>query len=414
MLDFVPADRGALFSLGPFRLVSPSDLRIVHRKPRGYKEQSFVAVFAQSSRARVKRFSASRAEIDSALSKSEKSLTRAVIVGEFAGMTRDDDPVFRVIAKAKPNPLSNEALTRWINQASRRLNILAASETAEMIDEMLEWIDFDWATASGDVWVAARAGIEGVFRAPSAGMIIGQRVETAKILRTVLRDVTGGASRIPGVAGNLAAGFRLPNRAISQAMMQHHGFFVRDRYRNIAPGLASRVQPIITRGIEQGMGRREIARELTSQVGRGLQQKGYWETVAANAVTRSRSYSLASSFSAAGINAYRIEAIVDEVTTETCLMLHEMILPVGPGLANLNRIISPNSTPQDTMRYQPFIRLQEGEFRAEYGDGTHAVVGTSDGQGQYTRVPPTQMAGAGVGFPPYHHRCRTTVVPEIL
>lgn len=414
MFDRVPESEGRLFALGPFRPLTVRDLRTPAQKSRQSKKLGFVVVSSLNSRARILRFSMTASELGSLLSKLDETTDDPTIVGQFAGMTHSEEPAFRVIAKADPDPLSDEALVRWINQSARRMNILAAKESAEMVDEMLEWIDFEWSTASGEKWVATRAGIEGVFSTPSAGMIRAQQVSTSKVLQQAIKRMGGAAAKLPGVTGNIASGFRVPDRLAAQGMMRHHGFFVRDQYGRIAPGLAGKVQPIILQGIEQGRGRREISKILSKEISGGLQQKGYWETVAANAMSRSRSFSLASTFKAAGITHYRIEALIDEVTTETCMMLHEMLLPVDAGLANLNRILSPQSTPQDTMQYQPFIRQHDDEFRAEYPDGTSTLVGTREEPGKYTPVPANQMVGAGVGFPPYHQRCRTTVLPEIV
>lgn len=420
MYEAIPDNERVLFALYPFRLLAKSEIEYPCRRSSTPQKCSYVVVSSRDNRGRVKRFNASQSELADLVSEFAELTDDPVLVGKFEGLTRINEPVFRSVAraatdmaKAATNPLSDEALTRWVNDASRKLGILARRESVAMVDEMLEWIDFEWSTASGQQWDAMQAGLRGVFGNPSAKMIMAQRVETARILQRVLQRTGAGTARLPGVAGQLAAGFRVPDRRISQAMMRHHGFFVRDRYGQMAPRLAGQVQQIIQGGIERGLGRRELERVLARQVSGGLQMPGYWQTVAANAVSRSRSYAMGSTFQAAGITHYRIEAIIDETTTETCMMLHEQILPVAGSMANLNRVISPQSTPQDTMRYHSFIRREGNEFRADHGDGTSTVVATREEGGGYNRLAADRMAGAGVGFPPYHHRCRTTVVPEV-
>ncbi len=88
-------------------------------------------------------------------------------------------------------------------------------------------------------------------------------------------------------------------------------------------------------------------------------------------------------------------------------------------MQNLDRILT-DPNPESMQWNQSFIGLEGEEFRARYPDGSSTRIATrespreGDRPGVYSnRLSGSQMVGAGVGFPPYHHRCRTTAVPEV-
>ena len=427
--EWTPRGHRGLFSIGPLCKVAPR--AVANFRPdtsvgkSDLRRAGYVVVSLDDVSVSAKRYQLSRDEIERMASTLADERDCHVIIGEYAGELDDRQPVFRTVAraasalaKAATNPLSPEALDRWIRQAARRLGTEAAQEIPVMLEGMNEWLAFDWDEAGTAQWNAVRQGMTSVFSNPSNPMILSQRFKTGKVLERVLRRVTGATVRLPEMRGRVAATFSLRNPAISQAMMRHHGFYVRNQYGAIAPGLSRQVQDTITRGLEQGLGRREIEKILKGQVTGGLRQPHYWRTVAANATTRARSYAMGSSYQAAGVEFFEIEAIIDEVTTETCMMLHGQLIRVGPAMDRQNAILA-SPEPEAVQDNQPFIGLNsDGEFRTELSDGTSTVIATreppSGGENpRYTRVSGKEMADAGVGFPGYHHMCRSTTVPVI-
>jgi hypothetical protein len=150
--------------------------------------------------------------------------------------------------------------------------------------------------------------------------------------------------------------------------------------------------------------------------------RGYWETVAANHVARARSYSLANTFKAAGIDYYRIEAVLDDRTTPQCEFLHGKVLPVGPAADRINRVLA-SPQPEAVLTEQPFIRDRGDRLTiGAPGEEEQTVAriderptgGTPEpaASGRYTPVmSPGDMVDAAIGLPPYHFRCRSTAVP---
>ena len=139
--------------------------------------------------------------------------------------------------------------------------------------------------------------------------------------------------------------------------------------------------------------------------------RGYWQTVAANAVAQSRSYSQGASMRAAGIEAFKIIAILDFVTTDWCMYLHDKIVPVGPAMAMMDRAMAAR-TPQAMMDSHPLAQVQGDQVFHEFTDGSRNLLMTiteraSEGSpGIYAPAfPPSQLVDNAVGLPPYHHSC---------
>lgn len=107
-----------------------------------------------------------------------------------------------------------------------------------------------------------------------------------------------------------------------ERMVAQQGWFVRgmDGQRNDA--LTARARKIVAAGFAQGLGRAEIAADMRKQLpdmwqGMG---KGYAHTVAANGLARARSHAELSTYAEGGIQYAEVTAMLDERTTDICLI----------------------------------------------------------------------------------------------
>lgn len=346
-----------------------------------------------------------------------------VIVGELVAVA-DDGPVWRTCGQVitrKADPLSDKAFDSWVRQASARLGVIADQEAITMVREAAEWLDFDWDSASQRQWRQASSRLTRTFSTPSSGMIRAQQVSMSTGLRNQMRRITNHMARTPQLRGRIAAGYRVPDRVASQ-MVRDHSFWVRDKYGKVAPRLTDQARRIISDGLGRGLGRNAIGRDLARTIRGGLQMPGYWQTVSANAVARGRAYSMGGSMRAARIEFARIEAILDENTTETCLMLHDRLIPVEGAMRLLDRALA-DPQPQAALVHTPFTveDPETGEIATVQPDGERSVIGRVTAPGAGTGTPgryadvrgPNGLVAASVGFPPYHHQCRTTTVAEV-
>jgi hypothetical protein len=422
MNDFawLAPDQRALFSLSPLRIVG--DQEIIGAKIR--KATSFVVVASYAGEGRIARYDG--VTLDDVQRKAQALAERTgdpVVIGTLAGLCSDGLPVWRSVGRVqthKANPFSPEALDEDIARLSRRLGIIAKQEAAHMTREAMEWLDWSWPEATDAKWARTEAGLRTVYRSPRAGMVLAQRVSMSRALAGVVGRTNTATSKLPGVRNTLGAALRLPDRAIAQRLSQHHGFFVRNQYGAISPTLAAQARPIIEAGINRGLGRGDIEKILSQHIKGGLSMPHYWRTVAANASVRARSYAAGATMRLAGIRFYRISAVLDEATTETCLMLHDRLMPIDGAMALQDRLIN-DPNPEGVYWHTPFVSDAGDELAVEFPDGTRNVIAQVDQRGAGTGSPGSysnvlsgqQMVSTAVGFPPYHHNCRTTIAAEV-
>lgn len=149
--------------------------------------------------------------------------------------------------------------------------------------------------------------------------------------------------------------------------------------------------------LERGLPIKEAAKVLEAEIRGALGVKeadsviptqfknnpqAYFEIVSSNASVTSTSLSRMISMSDAGIEKYRITAILDTHTSTICRSLDGKEFSVEKTMGAVEKFFGVESLDQ---------------LESSFGF-------TKDGS-----VP--KWAAQGLGFPPYHHRCRTTVVP---
>ena len=108
----------------------------------------------------------------------------------------------------------------------------------------------------------------------------------------------------------------------------------------------------------------------------------YFQILAENASVQATSISRLSSMSDAGVEKFRVEAIIDKRTSNICTELNGREFSVGGAVKAIDAFISAESI-VDVQKILPFNNKDE--------------------------VP--KWADSGIGFPPYHLKCRSTVVP---
>jgi hypothetical protein len=424
VIDFawLARDERNLFSLSPLRVIGDREIAgsRVMRKSGGH-----VLVASYDGEGRVVRCDGlTLGQVQDQAKRLAERTGDPVVVGAFAGVDAEGLPVWQSVGRVKTwkaDPMSPEALAADIARLSARLEIIAGSEAAHMTVEAMEWLDWSWHDGGTETqWKRTEAGLRGVFSTPRQRMILAQRIALTRSTAGTVRRTGAAMSRMPGIRNTLGAALRLPDRRIAERLSQHHGFFVRDRYGAISQPLAARVRPFIENGLNQGMGREQIAGQIGRHMRGALRMPNYWRTVAGNASVRARSYAAGATMRTAGITHYRITAILDEATTETCLMLHDKLMPVDGAMALQDRLVN-DPNPEGVYWHTPFVSDTGDELAVDFPDGTRNVIAQVATPGAGTGAPGTyrnvlsgsQMVSTAVGFPPYHHNCRTSIVAEV-
>lgn len=327
------------------------------------------------------------------------------------------------IEKKDPPVLS----TPGYEQAVRILLRLIAKTTGpadrEAFREFARLIDREWGNLSEEararVISSAARSILGV-----PALVIGpvqKAVEkkATEIVRIAKRD----AGRVHRLRINPT--FTLREEKVIQAAAESQGNYITDRYRNRVVSIEKRARKIVSEGLEKGLGRQDIGALLRSElIAPALRQSAaYWETLASIHIGRARSLGQLSAFIDAGIEEYEWESVLDEVTTDICRFLHGKRFNVAKAHASF-MAVEESDDPKSVEKHQPWMRTgktQDGGmvlFVDRGGDRTHIAdvhesgVGTSDKIGSYqSRFDGAGLQRLGVGSPPAHPRCRSTILP---
>lgn len=168
--------------------------------------------------------------------------------------------------------------------------------------------------------------------------------------------------------------------------------------------------------LTQGLSREEAARELQHNLANqirngtlpaavGVPPPGwrgptdlYFEGLTANAATRATTWANLETFATAGVEVYRIDAVLDERTSEICRLMNGKEFSVPLGLEQRDKVLN-SVTPGGVKAAAGW--MSAGDASQKFGISAGALPSTATA---------TAMAEGGLAFPPYHFHCRTIVV----
>ncbi len=226
----------------------------------------------------------------------------------------------------------------------------------------------------------------------------------------------------------IAADFNAVDERVIRHVATAHTNFVRDQYGRRNDAFGAQARRIVAHGLEQGLGRDDIAEGLERAateylVGGG---HGYWDVVAGAFIAEGRSFAQVSAFAEAGIERYMISAVLDEVTTPFCRFIDGKVFTVESALSTLDEQTRVEE-PEAIKVIRPWVRerLNDSsgarEIGIRRGDGWTRIaiiertgVGTRDDRGIYSNgLDSVELASLNLGLPPYHCGCRTTMLPAL-
>ncbi len=207
---------------------------------------------------------------------------------------------------------------------------------------------------------------------------------------------------------------------------ESQGNFVRDEYGRRREDFSQRAKEIVADGVARGLGRDDIAGDLSAALTSDAfdRNQSYWDMVSMVFVNRARSYTQLAALEEAAVQTYVFEAVMDEVTSEICRLLHGRVFPVSPAMDRF-REVERLRDPERIREVTPFVQVgadEEGNQvlfyerngrRRAVAQVDEPAVGTPDAVGRYSRVLSNQeLQAAGVTVPPLHGHCRSTIVME--
>lgn len=163
-------------------------------------------------------------------------------------------------------------------------------------------------------------------------------------------------------------------------------FWIGDYYdKNLGATISEMTRHL---AIEQGLGRKEVGRQLKAALGDQFAQSSevYWRGLAATAITRARSFGGVQAMVEAQVDTYEILPVGDERTCPTCMEMAKHTFKVEHAVKLRDAVLNAKR-PEDIKSIHPWLPFKEV-------------------QGLTT----AQAARKGLALPPYHFHCRCTYV----
>ena len=270
--------------------------------------------------------------------------------------------------------------------------------------------------------LAPRARTRAVARAAAAAGQITARIPTrlratlGRAAVDLVRDVREAARARQGLA--IGVDFNAVDRRVIEHVVRTQTNFVRDEFGRRSEKVSETARAVVARGLERGLGREEIAEELAEVARTVIQGKSpfYWEVVAGAFMATGRSYAQVSSYAEAGLERYRIVAVMDAHTTPLCRFLNGRTFSVARALDRFDAI-DRLEDPEEIKNALPWGREardpESGEMHIYVNQGGQRTTLASYSPGDVTsiRARASDEVIEGVwGFPPYHGLCRSVTV----
>lgn len=335
------------------------------------------------------------------------------------------------LAEKAFNPRVNTSLSEFTNRLATTVTHDLSKAIKPLLKDQMEswattqavnWADMS-ATQFNDAFVQARTLLKGAvdkgFGLAAPGLqhqinlsIIDVHNKNQALLK---------ATHLP----RLQMSFNQVDELVLDKLSTQSGWWIRDSSGNISDSITRQGRDIVTEGIRQGVGRDVIARRLISDLPDMYDRYGfnYARTVAANAISRARSYSEAASYAQAGIEHLEIMAMLDEATTNICRGLDGTIISVQQSLQH--SIAGANvGSPEDIQTVSPFMQERTNRETNEReiwirGGPRYATIqrsgrGNRDDRGMMTKhIGAKELGKNGITMPPFHHQCRTLTLPRV-
>lgn len=225
--------------------------------------------------------------------------------------------------------------------------------------------------------------------------------------------------------GRLAM-FGLPDTKTLKQLQQVRQVVIRQGWQQKLNHFSDNARGLLMEAAKQGLSKRAVGKRLMQQFAHQLGESPgragtqcYWDMTGSAWLNTARNRAHLQTFDDAGITHYRILAVLDERTTPICASLNGTLFSVQTQLQHEQQAATCNSLdelkahhPWLSARHAPQARgaasQQVGIRRGgAFVAVAQAATGNSGGKLLHS---PAKLQALGVGMPPYHGHCRTTVV----
>jgi hypothetical protein len=315
---------------------------------------------------------------------------------------------------------------RAVSLLGAKLRASSRKSDAQAVRDSLSVLDVDWHATPPEQrsrLIARALSTAGRALAPALRAIEAPLSNAASAVVYATR--TDSRRRQKLVIG---ADFNALDRRIMTHVVRSQGNFVRDEHGRRLDDFGERAREIVAIGLEQGLGRDDIAHALHSAASAVFvsRSRSYWNVIASAFVGQARSFAQMSSYAEAGVRRYVVEAVLDEVTTPCCRFLHGKTFSVGEALKRFDAIERLDA-PERIKVVAPWIRqgmdpesrrsvlyVNSASGRVPLAEVLRTGNGNHDDLGEFrAMINDRKLGELGIGFPPYHGHCRTTTLAVV-
>lgn len=327
-----------------------------------------------------------------------------------------------VVAKASNDPLDRDGFLEAIRRIMRQLVLATSPIEGAAYRRMMQALDVNWPNLSEaareDVIRRATASIGGISGSVTPKV---EKVLIDEGHKLILQTKKAASGRY-GL--RITPTFYAVDKAVVKAAAKTHSFYVRDEQGNRQQAYSVIARKIVARGLEQGLDRYDIGRDLKEALDTTSLKRteAYYRMVASIFAARSRSIATLTSFDDAGIETFLWSSVVDEVTTDFCRLMNGKTFSTQNAIARYAKVAA-SDDPEVVVELQPFVaksRDEDGEYlyyrrgesRVTIARVDQSAVGERDKTGIFSRVlGQPQLESAGITTPPAHPHCRSLIIP---
>jgi hypothetical protein len=326
------------------------------------------------------------------------------------------------VAKADPDPLSREGFDEIVMALVTAMRRSTGEHTDAIVRAATQRLDRDW----GRLTEPQR---EEAFQR-AAGAVL-ERIDAMAAAATApiegsARNLIRNARRATSAANGLSVRdiFSASDEVAARFARTSSGFFFRSTGGRILSGAVdTAARRVIAKGLREGWDKQTTGENMATALRGtvGQRSQAYFEMVASVAMARARTYSTLRAFDDAGITVFKLQSVLDEVTSDICRFMHGRSFEVRSALRRYEEVNA--SPPGAVVDLQPFVRLgrrpdgsralfvESGGTREELVDVVRSAVGQKDRVGSFRPlVPDARIASLGCSCPPFHPHCRTVML----
>lgn len=300
---------------------------------------------------------------------------------------------------------------------------LTQADEAKALKKALDLLDVDWKGMKGDAKAKVVAAAK---QALNPSKIVLPKIKQHFEANAVALGVQTKGSTVK----QFGFGIDVDLTKVEQEQLWHvalsQGNYVRDEYGKRSDAFSLKAKEIIAKGLEQGMGRKDLAQELRQQL--SAQQfnrsEAYWTVVAGAFANRARTFTNLSTYETAGVETFEVDAVLDERTSDICRFMHGKRFSVSTAKRNFTGSDVGTGSVQEEQPWMSIGRDKEGGqfiyYKTPAGERKVVAGIAQSGMGKVDDVGSFKDALSdhglerrGIMSPPFHGNCRTTVNPVL-